>query len=154
MPDKRLASTSVEVNPERSESLVSGLVVLWEDSVRHSHYFLSDADIDMLRPCVRNAVLSIDNLIVVYESGCPIAFLGVAARKIEMLFVASSYFGRGIGRMLVECAIERYGVTEVDVNEQNPSAAEFYRRRGFVVYDRTEYDDQGNPFPILKMRLS
>jgi putative acetyltransferase len=29
----------------------------------------------------------------------------------------------------------------------------FYKRFGFEVIDRTEFDEQGNPFPILKMRL-
>lgn len=148
------AKRDIWVNPDRSEAFVDALVALWEDSVRHSHDFLSERDIDKLRPYVREAMLLIDDLMVVVESDRPVAFVGIAARKIEMLFVASSHFGRGIGRLLVESAIERYSVEEVDVNEQNPAAMGFYRRFGFEVYDRTELDDQGNPFPILKMRLS
>lgn len=70
-----------------------------------------------------------------------------------MLFVAPGCFGRGIGWELAELAIARYGVRYVDVNEQDPQAAGFYRHIGFEVFARTESDEQGNPFPILKMRL-
>ncbi len=70
-----------------------------------------------------------------------------------MLFVAPASFGKGIGRQLVELAIARYGVQYVDVNEQNPLAAGFYRHIGFEMFERLEMDEQGNPFPILKMKL-
>ena len=70
-----------------------------------------------------------------------------------MLFVAPDYFGNGLGRQLVEMAIEKYHVYYVDVNEQNPRAEGFYRHIGFRTFARTETDEQGNPFPILKMKL-
>ena len=41
----------------------------------------------------------------------------------------------------------------MDVNEQNPGAYHFYKRMGFTVYERSETDDQGNPFPILRLCL-
>lgn len=40
----------------------------------------------------------------------------------------------------------------VDVNEQNPSAVRFYERMGFRTFRRDSTDDQGNPFPILRMK--
>lgn len=39
------------------------------------------------------------------------------------------------------------------VNEQNPNAKEFYEHLGFEVYRRSEIDEQGNPYPILYMKL-
>ena len=41
----------------------------------------------------------------------------------------------------------------VAVNEQNPLAKGFYEHMGFEVYKRTECDEQGNPYPLLYMRL-
>ena len=38
------------------------------------------------------------------------------------------------------------------VNEQNPLAKGFYEHMGFHVYKRTDYDEQGNPYPLLYMR--
>jgi putative acetyltransferase len=40
------------------------------------------------------------------------------------------------------------------VNEQNPQAKGFYEHMGFQVYKRTDTDEQGNPYPILYMRLA
>lgn len=97
--------------------------------------------------------MGIATLVVVWNDRTPVAFMGIEGKKIGMLFVAPDCFGRGLGRELTELAIVQYGVCYVDVNEQNPQAAGFYRRIGFEVYERTEKDEQGNPFPILKMRL-
>ena len=88
-----------------------------------------------------------------YLGNRPVGFLGLLDLKIEMLFVAPDYFGNGLGRQLVEMAIEKYHVHYVDVNEQNPRAEGFYRHIGFRTFERTETDEQGNPFPILKMKL-
>lgn len=41
----------------------------------------------------------------------------------------------------------------MDVNEQNPQAVGFYKHMGFDTFKRSEFDEQGNPFPILHMKL-
>jgi putative acetyltransferase len=41
----------------------------------------------------------------------------------------------------------------VDVNEQNAAARRFYEACGFVVEGRSELDEQGRPYPLLRMRL-
>ena len=45
------------------------------------------------------------------------------------------------------------GAREVTVNEQNPQAVGFYRHMGFEAYKRTGLDEEGNPYPLLYMRL-
>lgn len=52
----------------------------------------------------------------------------------------------------VRHAVSGLGVTEVDVNEQNPQAYCFYQKQGFKKYSRSELDGQGNPFPVLHLR--
>lgn len=52
-----------------------------------------------------------------------------------------------------EIKIENYGVNDLAVNEDNPQAKGFYEHIGFKVYQRNELDDQGNPYPVLYMRL-
>jgi putative acetyltransferase len=44
-------------------------------------------------------------------------------------------------------------VTEVDVNEQNPDAITFYLKYGFKIISRSETDSEGNPYPILHLKL-
>ncbi|MNL49918.1 putative N-acetyltransferase YjaB [compost metagenome] len=71
-----------------------------------------------------------------------------------MLFVNPAARGRGIGKQLVTYAVQTLNVLYVDVNEQNPQAIGFYEHLGFRVFDRSERDEQGQPFPILHMKLS
>lgn len=57
------------------------------------------------------------------------------------------------GRLL-RWGIERYGVERLTVNEQNPQARRFYEHMGFVAYKRTATDGQGNPYPLIYMKLA
>ena len=80
--------------------------------------------------------------------------MGIEERNLEMLFVAPEQRGQGWGKSLIEYGVERYGIETVGVNEQNPQARGFYEHLGFVVYERKNHDEQGNPYPILYMRRS
>ncbi|EGK57119.1 GNAT family N-acetyltransferase [Enterobacter hormaechei] len=131
------------------------LVAVWESSVRATHLFLQESDITALRPLLLNAYLP--NLRVVVardDAGIIHGFLGVDKNRIEMLFVDDASRGKGIGKMLLQYAIAEFGVNEVDVNEQNPQGVAFYRHMGFEQVRRSELDGQGNPFPLLHMKLS
>lgn len=138
----------IEIN-ERNTELIERLVTLWEGAVKVSHHFLSQAEIEMIKPYVPERLAQIPHLIVAYNQTQPIAFIGIAEQKIEMLFVQADHFGQGIGKSLVDYAFEHFQVNEVVVNEQNPIARAFYERCGFAVYQRSEVDEQGNPYPIL-----
>lgn len=144
----------IEVNPDRTDTLIETLTTLWEASVRATHHFLTEDDIQKLTPFVKMGLLGIGTLVVARDNQKAIAFMGIEAGKIEMLFVLHDYFGKGLGRELTELAISQYGVRYVDVNEQNPQAIGFYEHIGFEVFERTEFDEQDNPFPILKMKRS
>lgn len=69
-----------------------------------------------------------------------------------MLFIKNNEEGK-LGKQLLDYGIKNYNINEVTVNEQNHLALEFYRHMGFTIYKRTELDKQGNPYPILYMKL-
>ena len=138
----------------RDEALVDRLVELWEASVRATHDFLREEDIRGIRTYVPDALRSIADLRIVRDAeGVPVAFMGCDGRRLEMLFVDPACRGAGVGTALVREAFAA-GVTEVVVNEQNPSARGFYEHVGFAVCGRSERDEQGGPFPILYMKLN
>ncbi|MDG3002682.1 acetyltransferase [Paludisphaera mucosa] len=130
------------------------LVEIWEASVRATHDFLSEAAIQVMKPLILHEYLHAVDLAACEDSGRLVGFLGTAENRIEMLFVTPEVRGRGVGRRLVEHAVGRLGCDEVDVNEQNPQAVGFYIRMGFRVAGRSERDGQGNPFPLLHMKLT
>lgn len=125
---------------------------IWEASVRASHHFLTEDDIRSLCPQAEEAIRQIETLWVVEDENVRIGFMGIQSGKIEMLFLHPDYFRKGIGRMLIQKAFSELDVQYVDVNEQNPSAVRFYERMGFRTFRRDSTDDQGNPFPILRMK--
>ena len=140
---------------ERSEELVRELLGVWERSVRATHLFLSDGEVRSIREYVPQALLGAAHLLVAEdEAGAPAAFMGVEDGALEMLFIDPEERGKGLGRRLLRLGIESYGVRRLAVNEQNPQAAGFYEHMGFEAYARSETDEQGNPYPILYMRLA
>lgn len=72
---------------ERTPQVLASLLDIWEKSVRATHLFLSDAEIDQIKDYV-------------------------------------------------------------------PQAVGFYEHMSFVTYKRTEHDEQGNPYPLLYMKLT
>ncbi|MDC0700697.1 GNAT family N-acetyltransferase, partial [Blautia wexlerae] len=128
----------------RSAALIERLVAVWRDSVKNSHLFLSDSEISEIQKEVPQALAEIPHLIVAEDAdGAPLAFMGIAEQKLEMLFLAPDARGRGLGKQLLSYGVREFAVNEVCVNEQNPQAVGFYEHMGFHVVKRTATDEQG-----------
>lgn len=140
---------------ERTPLLIDQLTELWEKSVKATHLFLSDSEIEEIKKYVPQALNGIAHLIVTEnDSKCPVAFMGVEEQKLEMLFITPEERGNGLGKRLIQYGIDNYSIKELAVNEQNPLAKGFYEHMGFQVYKRTDHDEQGKPYPLLYMRLN
>lgn len=139
---------------ERNSDLISKLIAVWEASVKATHLFLSDSEILSIKEYVPQALKSVDKLIIAEnDEAKSIAFMGIENETLEMLFITPSERGQGLGKQLLQYGISNYKVNRLTVNEQNPQATGFYEHMGFHVYKRTDYDEQGNPYPLLYMRL-
>ena len=144
---------SIEIKGNRDAYIVP-LTELWERSVKATHDFLSADEIAAIKEYVPQALSGVPVLVVARsEQQAMTAFLGLDGGRIERLFVSPDERGKGIGKALIQQAVERYGAWEVTVNEQNPQAVGFYERMGFTVYKRSDLDEQGNPYPLLYMKL-
>jgi len=131
------------------------VVEVWEASVRATHTFLREEDIDLFRPLVRQELPQVEHLMGVRDENGQIAgFIGVMDQKVEMLFLHPDARGQGAGRRLIEYALLHFGANALDVNEQNPQAFGFYQHLGFEVVGRSELDGTGKPYPLLHMRLN
>lgn len=138
---------------EKTPQLLDTLLNIWEDSVRSTHLFLSDAEILQIRQYVPQALHAVQHLLIAENMfDTPIAFMGIEQKRLEMLFLSPMERGKGIGKQMLQYGIQHYGIQEVTVNEQNPQAVGFYRHLGFETYKRTDCDEEGNPYPLLYMR--
>ena len=138
---------------KRTPGLVEDLLEIWEASVRATHHFLSNEEIIQIKEYVPQALQGVAHLIIAEdELGKPTAFMGTENNRLEMLFLSPKARGKGMGKELLQYAVQNYDVQEVTVNEQNPQAVGFYEHLGFETYKRTENDEEGNPYPLLYMK--
>lgn len=138
---------------ERSPLLIEQLLKVWESSVKATHLFLSDNEINDIKQYVPLALKDIPVLVVAEnEGGVPVGFMGISGQMLEMLFIANENRGQSMGKQLLQYGIKKYLVNKLAVNEQNPLAKGFYEHMGFTVYKRSELDEQGNPYPLLYMK--
>ncbi|ACJ31603.1 Acetyltransferase [Shewanella piezotolerans WP3] len=130
------------------------MLAVWENSVRATHDFITEEDIEFFKPIIiEQAFPAVTLRCIKSESGSILGFVGVHDAKVEMLFVLNEARGLGVGTALLQYAIEQLAAAKVDVNEQNPLAVGFYQHMGFKVISRSPIDDMGKPFPILHMEL-
>ena len=138
----------------RSETLITQLLEIWEDSVTATHTFLSRSEMNTIKKYVPSTLKRVSSLIVAEsDDNFPIAFMKIEETKVEMLFVKNIERGKKVGSLLLNYGINNYHVSEVTVNEQNPLAQAFYEHMGFKSYKRTELDEQENAYPLIYMRL-
>ena len=143
----------IEKLRQLSDEVLNELICVWENSVRSSHHFLKEEDIEFFKPLIRNQYFfEVELFVIRNEKGRIAAFMGLSKDMIEMLFVLREEQGRGHGKALVEYAVNECGICKVDVNEDNKQACKFYLSMGYEIIGRDDTDSSGKPFPILHLR--
>lgn len=139
---------------QNSKKDIGRMFVIWEASVKATHHFLSEEDIHKIGYQVKEYLEHVSFLVMTDLSDSVLGFMGMTENKIDSLFVHPDYFGKGIGKFFIAHASSLNSQLFVDVNEDNGQAKIFYEKMGFKTFERSELDDEGRPFPILKMMRS
>jgi putative acetyltransferase len=129
------------------------IIHLWELSVRATHDFLPEDYLQEIKQLLPEILPQLPVYCWKTVDGVITGFAGVAAEKIEMLFIHPAARGKGIGKQLTGFCIKDLGAWKVDVNEQNKQAIGFYERMGFVQTGFEPLDGMGRAFPLLLMEL-
>ncbi len=129
------------------------ILKVWEKAVMATHDFLKPQDFKDIKIFLEQFDFNSLEVYCLMQADVVIGFIAIQDKKVEMLFIDSAYFGIGLGKSLLDFAITVLAVDCVDVNEQNTPAVAFYKKSGFKVYERTDKDDQGRAYPLLRMRL-
>ena len=128
------------------------LAAIWERSVMATHDFLKENGFKEIKAALIPDYFPNVDLYAIADNDEYAGFIGLSSDSIEMLFIDSDRRSMGYGSALIEFA-KRQGATKVDVNEQNPTALNFYKAKGFRIIDRDETDDAGRLYPILHLSL-
>lgn len=90
---------------KRDAVLTARLLEFWENSVRATHLFLSDAEVDKIKGYVPEAIRNVEHLIAAEKiDGGLAAFMGTENNRLEMLFVDSKERGKGSAGSLCSMA--------------------------------------------------
>jgi putative acetyltransferase len=141
---------SLELRAARGPAEYPTLLEIWRSAVEATHDFLTPEDVEYYAALVPGYLPEVELTVAVVD-GRVAGFSGTGGGELHMLFVHNDFRGRGVGTALLREALGRYPALTLDVNEQNPQAAGFYARQGFVVVGRSETDGEGRPFPLLHL---
>ncbi|ATG46350.1 GNAT family N-acetyltransferase [Celeribacter ethanolicus] len=130
---------------------------IWRAASERAHPFFSQEQLDQQQALVEQVYLPKAETWVALRGAVPLGFIGLLPDAevaiIGGLFVAPEAQGQGIGRMLVDHARRLKHRLSLEVYETNASARDFYARLGFRQTGRREVDDNGLPYPLLKLVL-
>lgn len=141
-----------DINPY-SDTYRQQVLTIWKKSVLATHDFLTSSDFEEIKELVNNINFNDFQVFCLTKKNLVLGFIGVADKKVEMLFIDPKYFGQGLGQKLLSFAVTELNADKLDVNEQNERALKFYRKFGFKIIERTNKDDQGRNYPLLRMQL-
>ena len=141
-----------EIKPY-TETYRQQILTIWEKSVLATHGFLTSSDFEEIKEFVNHLDFTNLQVFCLIKENLVLGFIGIANRKGEMLFLDPKYFGQGFGLKLLNFAVNELNIDKLDVNEQNAKALQFYQKFGFEIYERTDKDDQGRNYPLLRMKL-
>ena len=147
-----MQTDNLEITPY-SDSYRQQILTIWEKSVLATHDFLTPSDFKEIKDLVSGINFNDFQVFCLTKENVVLGFIGVADKKIEMLFLDPQYFGQGLGRKLLNFAVKELNADKLDVNEQNTKALKFYQSFGFETFERTDKDDQGRNYPLLRMKL-
>lgn len=92
---------------DRTEILTEQLLKIWESAVKTTHLFLSDNELNNIEQYVPRALTAVPVLVIAEnENSIPVGFMGIADKKLEMLFVSNENRGQGIGKKLIQYGIK------------------------------------------------
>ena len=143
--------TEIEIRPYRPEDCLR-LLDIWRAASEIGHPFFSREQLDEQQQLVGDVYLPQAETWVALSDAKPVGFIGLLDDFVGGLFVAPESHGTGVGRRLVEHALERHGALELDVYALNAGALSFYRRLGFVEISRRPRDDNDLPLEVVQLR--
>ncbi|MEO1260776.1 MAG: GNAT family N-acetyltransferase [Bacteroidota bacterium] len=75
--------------------------------------------------------------------------------EILHLWMLPEYIGKGIGKKLLKKTMEMFVRSEKPITvEADPNAEPFYKRQGFVTYDKVESFPKGRFLPVMKKNIA
>ncbi|SFI89511.1 GNAT family N-acetyltransferase [Celeribacter neptunius] len=138
---------------------------IWRQASERAHPFFTPEQLDEQQRQVADIYLPQAETWVALRGATPLGFIGLLPDEVRErseggqgafiggLFVAPEAQGQGVGRALIAHARSLKSHLALEVYTANPGARAFYARLGFRETGRREMDDNGLPFPLIRLEL-
>ncbi|EOT46494.1 MULTISPECIES: GNAT family N-acetyltransferase [Enterococcus] len=126
------------------------ILEIWEKSVRHTHDFLAEEDIQFYKNVIPEYLENVD-LVLWKDEQRIIGFSGTSEEELVMLFLDPIFIGKQYGSEILMELIASESIKRIDVNTQNEHAKRFYLNHGFEIESEDAVDGFGKPYPITHL---
>lgn len=126
------------------------ILEIWEKSVRHTHDFLDEEDIQFYKNVIPEYLENVD-LVLWKDEQRIIGFSGTSEEELVMLFLEPIFIGKQYGSEILMELIASESIKRIDVNTQNEHAKRFYLNHGFEIESEDAVDGFGKPYPITHL---
>lgn len=104
---------------------------IWSEANALAHPFLPDEFVARVAKDMRALYLPNSETWLLKERHQPVGFIALVGTEIGGLFLLPSHHGNGLGRMMVDHAVDLHGPLTVEVFQANAIGRHFYDRYGF-----------------------
>lgn len=126
------------------------ILEIWEKSVRHTHDFLAEEDIQFYKNVIPEYLENVD-LVLWKDEQRIIGFSGTSEEELVMLFLDPIFIGKQYGSEILMELIASESIKRIDVNTQNEHAKRFYLNHGFEIESEDAVDGFGKPYPMTHL---
>ncbi|WP_231385274.1 GNAT family N-acetyltransferase [Candidatus Stoquefichus massiliensis] len=93
---------------DRNLLVIEQLLDVWESSVKATHLFLNENEIENIKKYVPQALRKIPHLIIIEnENQIPAGFMGIIEQHLKILFISDEERGKGLGKELLKVWIRK-----------------------------------------------
>ena len=124
----------------------------WENASNLAHPFLSADFQDQVRHDIPKLYLPNAETWVAEIDSNVVGFIALLGNEVGALFVQPSFHGKGIGKTLMDKAVELYDQLELEVFKANSIGRQFYAKYGFEEVGEEAHKATGKK--VLRLKYS
>ena len=129
---------------------LEAVLLAYESASKLAHPFLDEDFIAKVMKDIPEKYIPMADTWVADVDGEVVGFISLIGNMIGALFLQPSYHGRGIGKTLMDKAVELHGELEVEVFTENPIGRKFYSNYGFQLMEEKIHEETGQKEMLLK----
>ena len=125
---------------------------IWRETSELAHPFLTTEQLDQAETMIRDQFMDMAETYIAELDGEPVGFVALIGNQVGGLFLRPRLHGRGIGKALMDRAVQAKGPLSLEVFTDNPIGRKFYSSYGFV-----EGSEKVDPFfghPVLELSFT